>query len=63
MNSEKDMSRRDALKTMGAMIATAALSTSGLSACANPKKKVAENAARILEKVRRILERHIHFDD
>lgn len=42
MNSEKDMSRRDALKTMGAMIATAALSTSGLSACANPKKKVAD---------------------
>ena len=36
MNTNKNMTRRDALKTMGAIVATAALATTGLSAFAAP---------------------------
>ncbi|MBR1557947.1 MAG: twin-arginine translocation signal domain-containing protein [Prevotella sp.] len=38
MKDNKNMTRRDALKTMGAMVATAALATTGLSAFAAPVK-------------------------
>jgi len=39
MEQKESMSRRDALKTMGVIVATAALSTTGLSAFAAPAKK------------------------
>ena len=39
MEQNESMSRRDALKTMGAIVATAALSTTGLSAFAAPAMK------------------------
>ena len=39
MEQKESMSRRDALKTMGVIVATAALSTTGLSAFAAPEKK------------------------
>ena len=39
MEQKESMSRRDALKTMGVIVATAALSSTGLSVFAAPAKK------------------------
>ena len=39
MEQIESMSRRDALKTMGVIVATAALSTTRMSAFAAPEKK------------------------
>ena len=40
MEQIESMSRRDALKTMGVIVATAALSTTRMSAFAAPEKKI-----------------------
>ena len=46
MEDSKNMTRRDALKAMGAMVATAALATAGLSSFAAPVKNLKDEKAK-----------------
>ncbi|MBQ8190376.1 MAG: EFR1 family ferrodoxin [Bacteroidaceae bacterium] len=46
MNAKKDMSRRDALKAMGSVVAAAALATTGLSSFTEPVKPMAKEKAK-----------------
>ena len=48
MDTNKHMSRRDALKTMGTMVATAALATTGLSSFASPAKNDDKSKKRLV---------------
>ena len=61
MNTNKNMTRRDALKTMGAIVATAALTTTGLSAFAAPvNNQNAPKSVRTAARLCRLPKQELH---